>query len=161
MTRKHKIALLCFALTNPIFVGLVYLFSPRFLPYHQAAIGTPWEQLAPELQTLLLALLRAVGAGGLSSGIAMAVLVFRLFWRGDAWARRPLLIVGLAWYVPLLYATLLVRLNTPGNPPWRGTIALLVLLVAGFVLARDVRVRADSDEPQTAARDLGRTEKAP
>lgn len=41
--------------------GAIYLTRSEFMPYHAAAVGQSWGEVAPGFQVLLLAMMRAVG----------------------------------------------------------------------------------------------------
>ena len=70
-------AFVCYALSavGPAVFAIIYLVRPRFMPYHQEAVGLAWEKLDQRLQALLLALMRATGGGVLAASIAMAFLL--------------------------------------------------------------------------------------
>lgn len=140
MRARETTAFLCFLVAGVLggAMGLIYLFSPKFMPYHAAAIGTSWEELAPSYQVLFLALLRAVGGGFLASAIACFILLFIPYRAKAAWARWALLVVGLTVTVPALYATLIVKWGTSASPPWYAATLGIVLIVAGFLLSKPV-----------------------
>lgn len=140
MTTKTKIAFGCYlaATAMAMVTGLVYLFSPQFMPYHAEAIGVNWEDLTPRFQMLFLAFLKGGGAGGLGSGLALGIMLFIPFKRGEAWSRWAILAVGLTGYLPVLYTALMVKLNTPASPPWPLIVVAIALLTAGFFLSSDM-----------------------
>ena len=115
--------------------GVVYLVRPRFMPYHQEALGVPWQQVDPRLQALLLGLMRTAGGGLLASAVAMAIMVFIPLRAGDAWARYSTPMVGLATAVPALYATLLVRNRTRAQTPVLAAAAGVGMIVLAFILS--------------------------
>jgi ABC-type transport system involved in cytochrome c biogenesis permease component len=67
-------------------------------------------------------------------GIVLAVLVAVPFRQGQAWAVWLLPLLGLVFYLPNLYATVRVTLDTPATAPWYGNLAGIVALLAGYVL---------------------------
>jgi hypothetical protein len=115
-------------------LGSIYLFSSQFMPYHAAALGTSWAALEPAEQTLILALMRVSGGGWVAVGIALAVLVAVPFRQGQAWAVWLLPLLGLVFYLPNLYATVRVTLDTPATAPWYGNLGGIVALLAGYAL---------------------------
>ncbi|MBW2646216.1 MAG: hypothetical protein JRE23_08575 [Deltaproteobacteria bacterium] len=137
MTTKTKIAFGCYLLAAAMAIatGLIYLFSPQFMPYHADAIGVNWEDLEPRFQMLFLALLKGGGAGALGSGIALGIMLFVPFRRGHAWSRWAIPVVGLTGYLPVLYVALTIELNTPASPPWPLIAVSITLLIAGFLLS--------------------------
>ncbi len=137
MALRTKLAFVCYLLVL-LFLGafgLLYLFSPKFLPYHAMAIGTTWENLAPAYRILILALMKSAGAGFLGSTIAGLFILFIPFRSGSPWARWAILIIGLAVTSPTLYATLTVKWGTPASPPWIAPLIGMFLVFVGFVLS--------------------------
>ena len=51
--------------------GVIYLVKPKFMSYHQIALQKNWDELGPQFQTLVLALMRAVGGGLIAAAAAM------------------------------------------------------------------------------------------
>jgi hypothetical protein len=140
MRARETIAFLCFLLSCILCaaLGLLYLFSPKFMPYHAIAIGTSWEELTPAYQALFLALIRGVGGGFLASATACFILLFIPYRAKAAWARWALLIVGLLVGVSMLYASLIVMQETPASPPWYAATLGIALTIVGFVLYKPV-----------------------
>lgn len=138
MKARATIAFLCFLLAGITLAafGLVYLLSPKFMPYHADAIGISWEELTPRYQALLLALLKAVGGGFLGSSVAFLTILFIPYRARAAWARWALLGTGVVVGFPALYATLIVKYGTPASPPWYAATLCIVLTVVGFALSK-------------------------
>jgi hypothetical protein len=136
MLNRKTAAGMCYAITAAasLFMGLLYLMSPEFMPYHSAAIGQNWHSVEPGLKVLLLALLRVAGGGFLSLSIVITVLLYWP-WRDDArWAQWLLLLAILAVHGPTLWATLSVTLQTPASAPWAGPATAVAAAIAGFTL---------------------------
>jgi hypothetical protein len=119
-----------------ISLGLVHLFSPKFMSYHQEAIGKGWAELEPRMQILFLALMKGFGGGALGTGLALGMLTLMPIRRGNLWVRWVIPIIGLVFYVPVLYAALIVRWGTQAPTPWRWVLLLIILLIVGFVMSR-------------------------
>ena len=115
--------------------GVVYLLRPRFMPYHQEALGVPWPQVDPRLQALLLGLMRTAGGGLFASAIAIAIMLCVPLRAGEAWPRYAIPIIGLAASGPALHATLLVRRRTGARSPVLAAGAGIGLIVLGFVFS--------------------------
>lgn len=140
MRKKHKIAFGIYLLLSlgSIIFGLVYLFSSQFMPYHQQAIGKNWSELEAPLQILLLALMRGVGCGAIGSGLAIGILTLFPFRGGNRWAVWTIPIICLVLSIPGLYATLAVRLGTPGQAPWGLFAFEIICALVAFILSYDV-----------------------
>ena len=115
--------------------GVVYLARPRFMPYHQEALGMPWDQVDPRLQSLVLGLMRTAGGGLVASAVAIAIMLCIPFRAGEAWPRFSIPIVGFATAGPALYATVLVRRRTGARSPVPAAAAGVGLIVLGIVFS--------------------------
>lgn len=152
MRAREIIAFLCFLVSGILGagMGLFYLFSTRFTPYHAAAIGTSWERLTPSQQVFFIAALKSIGGGFLASATAFLILLFIPYRAKADWARWALLVVGLMVSVPALYAALIIRWGTPASFPWYGIALGIVLILAGFLLYKPVAPAAVSQESREA-----------
>jgi hypothetical protein len=112
--------------------GVIYLTRPRYLPYHRSALGKEWEELEPEMRTLILALMRAVGGGSMAAGFGIAFLQFQFNREQESWIALCILIMGLLLAFGSLYAMFLVRFRTKGRPPVWIVSILLVMMIAGY-----------------------------
>lgn len=112
--------------------GIIYLVRPKFMDYHKKAVQKEWGDLAPEIQTLILALMRTVGGGFISVALVLMILQTEFNKSQDHGLALAILIVGLVLNFCTLYATILVRTKTKGRPPTYLTILLLVMLVLGY-----------------------------
>jgi hypothetical protein len=124
--------------------GLVYLVSPKFMPYHETAIGIGWDSLTFVYQVLILAFMKAVGAGSLGLGLTLLILLFIPFKRGEPWANWVIPLIGLIWHIPTLYAVLMVKFNTPSSPPWQVIAIGIILQMAGLVLTVSAASKAEA-----------------
>jgi hypothetical protein len=115
--------------------GVIYLARPRFMPYHQQALGMPWNQVDPRLQALLIGLMRTAGGGLFASAVSIVIMLWIPFRAGEAWPRFSIPIVGLATAAPALYATILVRKRTGAHSPVSAAAAGVGLIVLGAVLS--------------------------
>jgi len=136
MKTRHKIALVLYVLVSfaSLALGLTYFLLDHFLPYHEPAVGLPWDQLDARLQTLLLALMEVAGGGWLALFVLTMALIMVPFRRGERWARVMIPIGILTFYLPTLHATLKVLQHTPSVPPWYGAAAACAAAVIGFFL---------------------------
>ena len=137
MHNRLRVALACYALSlvAPLSFGLIYLFRPEFLPYHAAAIGQAWHEVQPEVQVLVLALMRVVGASNLAIAFIGMVVLMVPFRRGALWARWAFPVMELIAASGSLYATWYVQYHTGAPTPWRLVLAAVGLVVAGFIIS--------------------------
>ena len=115
--------------------GWTYLSSSEFMAYHAAAAGTDWKDLAPGLQALGLTALRLVGAGSLALGLALGVILWGPYRRGERWAVWAVSVLGSGYGLALAVAACSVASATPGDPPWRAAGVLPLLFLMGGILS--------------------------
>jgi hypothetical protein len=137
MSALRVVAAMCYA-TNAFFLivlGVRYLRSSEFLPYHGAALGRDWNHLDPRLQLLLLAMLRNMGGGFLALGLSTLALLVFPFREGAAWATYILPLSLLVAAIPSLVATRSVALATGAPVPERQVWIAIGFILLGFVLS--------------------------
>jgi hypothetical protein len=130
-------AFACYALFSlcAIAMGIAYLSRSRFMPYHEEALGRPWQELDPRLQALLLALMRAAGGGLVVGGVGTAILLLIPFRAGDGWSLWAIPLIGLLTVLPTLRATILVRSRTGAHAPVWASLAGIGLIALGLILS--------------------------
>ena len=111
-----------------ILFGLVYLSSPRIMPYHERFLGKTFEKLDPKMATLGVATMKVVGALALSMGIGFVLMIRFQFSRGDRYAWWIILVMSLLALVPIAVITFFIGgVHSPG---WSIVISILVMSVA-------------------------------
>ena len=73
--RKLSLALFALLGVSLIVGGVLYLVTDRFMPYHGEALQSDWDALEPNLQALILGLIKGLGAGSLVAGVATLYMV--------------------------------------------------------------------------------------
>ena len=115
-----------------IVLGIIYLFNPQFMPYHRQAIALQWEEVPFAFQKLILALMRALGGAYLAIGITICLLQIHVNKTQNKLAVIILFISGIVVTISSLYASLVVRINTPGKAPYYLALLGGTLLIAGL-----------------------------
>ena len=116
--------------------GVMYLIKNSFMPYHSQAVSLPWTEIDADFQFLILALIRAVSGGFIVTAIVITWLQFEFVRTRKHWISLLILITGCSMGLASLYATLIIRSHTPGNPPTVLNALLLCLLVIGYIFNR-------------------------
>lgn len=137
MNRLMKVAFGCHLVVALvlIWVGLVYLFRPDFMPYHADAVERSWGEVEPAFQTLTLALMRVVGGGFIAAAIAIVGLLWIPYRRGEKWSLWAIAAVGICVWASALYASISVTKDTPATGPWSTALFCIVLLLVGLGLS--------------------------
>jgi hypothetical protein len=138
MGPRTKIAFACYLVAIAALGawGGVFLLRTGFLPYHVVAVGMPWSQVPPEFQVLVLTLYKLIGAAWVVVALALLVLLLGPFRQGARWARLAIPALILAHGVGVMHGMAYITMNSPAHPPWKFTIAVMVLTLAGFLVAR-------------------------
>jgi len=119
-----------------LIMGSTFLTTTEFFPYHAAASGLEWGDLAPGLQSVILALLRVGGAGWLAGAIALIVLLAVPFARRDeAWSYVAIPVISLTFWGITLATTLRVAMTTPATPPWKGSLFCVCITLLSALLS--------------------------
>jgi len=132
--RKIALGLIAAAALISIASGLRFLLADEYLTYHAVITGKSWSLLDVGLQTLILAMMKAMGAGYIASGIATLWLLLPIG-RDASWGRWAVLTVMLANWVPVLYVATWARTVVPSaQTPVAGTAGILALTLVGVAL---------------------------
>ncbi|KGY14211.1 hypothetical protein NM22_01775 [Vibrio tubiashii] len=118
-----------------IATGVTYLTAPTLMPYHLDAMQSTWNGLSTGIQTMSINFMKSVSAGFLSSGLAVLVLLFLPFRRGEQWAAYAILALIYTQVGIISSRTYDVAVNTAANPPLLPLVLVLVAATVGFVLA--------------------------
>ena len=106
-----------------------------YLPYHAVVAGKSFTELDPGVQAIILGMLKIIGGGFATLGIALLWLCLALH-EGQRWAPWTILTISASALVPMLYVAITLRTFRPGAPtPVRPTLAMMVLIVIGVGLS--------------------------
>lgn len=133
LLKLQKTALLLFAVggVNHIAFGLIYLTAAEFMPYHSQALSIDWVDLDTNYQTLLLALIKMCGAGGLAAGIVNLAFVVYFFRRRMSALIWILPLTSMIFQSAMNYSVYIVETTTPGHPP----LMIVSIATVGFIVA--------------------------
>jgi hypothetical protein len=128
---KLPLIFLSLAALLSIFFGVRYLLTREFMPYHAVVAGKSWSELELGVQTIILGMLRIVGGGFATFGLALLWLLLPLN-RGESWAPWAALTITATTLVPTLYVTIMLRRYEPkAKTPIVPTLIALALVLAG------------------------------
>ncbi len=129
MNTKLKIAsnMLYISVALLLFIGIVYSFTPKIMPYHEKIIGMSHEQLDPKIADAALGFMRAIGILSISFGITLTMLIKGFFSKGNALAWWIILSVCLSNSIPITLYSLSVSLESPW---WLFGINAIIVIIA-------------------------------
>jgi hypothetical protein len=132
---KLPIIFLLLAALLSIFFGVRYLRTKEFMPYHAVVAGKSWSELELGVQTIILGMLKIVGGGLTTYGLALIWLLLPLN-RGESWAPWAALTITATSILPTLYVTITLRRFEPkAKTPVVPTLIALALALAGVATA--------------------------
>jgi len=137
MKATFLVAFVCYSLCilGTAALAVIYLVRPKFMPYHEEAVGLSWQQLDQRMQVLLLSLMRAVAGGMLGGCVSIAFLLIIPFRAGASWAYYAIPLIGLVTGLPSLYGMVLVRSRTKAHTPIAVSAACIGLIVIGIIFS--------------------------
>jgi len=118
-----------------IAIGLRYVRSKEFQPYHAVALGRDWNSLDPALQVLLLTFTRGIGALLIAIAIGTLALLIFPFREGATWANYALPLPLLLSALTALWGTRSVARATGAPTPVNQAWVTIGLTVIAFLLS--------------------------
>jgi hypothetical protein len=115
-------------------MGVIYLTRSSFMSYHGVALSLTWKDTDPMVRVLIIALMRGVSGGLIASSVTIMFLQYKFTRLKLKWIPWLIMLIGMILCSTILYAMLMVKLNTPGNPPLGLTLIGTILLITGFLL---------------------------
>ncbi len=132
--------------TALILFGVLYVSAGRIMPYHQAVLGGDWTQLRPELQLLLLSMIRAAGTGFFLTGLGALLLLLTSENTNVKKHAAPLLLVLGDGTLTFITGNLAFRSGVA--TPWPLCAAGTALVIFAYVLSS----RGSNGRTQNAAK---------
>ena len=131
---KNKIASIMLYITSAgvIIFGLVYLFTPEIMPYHERYLGITHEELSPKIAALFLYMLKGAASMALSIGITLFMLVRWYFCKGDKFISVIIFVMMILALLPLLFITLSIGLYTP----WWLVSIIIIMVITAIIINR-------------------------
>ncbi len=141
MKGKHKIGFGIYLLVAimTIAMGLIYFFSNEMMPYHKQAIGKNWAELDRGIQIIILGLMKAVGAGELTVGFIVLILLLIPFRRGESWVNWAIFLGGIIFSGLGFFITFKAHLATNASTPWYFMLLFMALILLGFLFSLGMR----------------------
>lgn len=122
--------------------GLIYLLKSRFMPYHSVAVSQEWHELSAGVQFVIIALMRVAGGGYLVAALCIVILQRKYCHKTIRWIPDLILAIGLIIGTISIYATLIVRSNTDGEPPTILAVIGVIFIIAAYVFNRITDVKS-------------------
>jgi hypothetical protein len=115
-------------------LGLAYLTTNEFMPYHSQAIETDWRALNSNYQGLYLGFLKGLGSGAFIVGATVASMATSSIRHSIEPYKFLLPWVCNGYLILLSYAIYTVYTKTAGEPPLLGTLVLTLAAAIATLL---------------------------
>lgn len=125
-------ALYYLASLGTIFMAARYLFGSLPTQYHRDIVEKSGAEMTEILETILMSHGRALGAALLASGVSIYLFADMIEPGSDFIIRLRPVLVGLIIGMPITVYTRQLEEKTGVKTPWRVSLVLLAVLLAGF-----------------------------
>lgn len=121
------------SLTLVLTFAMIYIFRSSFMPYHRDAVQCQWHEIAPRMQKLLLALMKALGMAWLS-WVFFCVYLLIILLSGPVilWQLAIFQIIYLLSAIAPVFVAIRLRMQTGAKTPLAAGVMAAVLSVVGF-----------------------------
>ncbi len=130
-----SIALYYLAALGTIFMAARYLFGTLPTPYHQEIMRRSEGEMPQIVDTILQSHGRALGAALLASGVSIYLFADMIQADSSIIIRLRPVLVGLIIGTPITVYTRRLEQQTGVQAPWRVSLVLLAVLLAGFLIS--------------------------
>jgi intracellular septation protein A len=111
------------------------LFAKRLLPFHENAIGVPFDKMEPSLQTVLLILVNSIGLGFLSTGILLVFSPCYLLFKVSNFIKIEIPLVCAVFCLGLFIVNFRLYKKTGVAAPWKGSLLATIAIVVGIIIS--------------------------
>ena len=131
-------AVVCNCLAAVLFMlgAAKYGRGPVPLTYHKLMLEKEGSQLTPHQEMILRAVYRALGGAMLAVGLFIVALSLGPIRSGELWAEVAVVLAGAAFLSGSYLTPRRIEEATGIQTPWRLSLLMAGLLVAGFVFAQ-------------------------
>ena len=129
-----QLVLLSMAALISIFFGIRYFLAKEFMPYHAVVAGKSWSEFEAGVQTIILGMLKIIGGGFATYGLALLWLLLPLSAK-QPWAGWAALTITASSLLPTLYVTIALRRFAPSarTPVVPASVVLALALVGAGI----------------------------
>lgn len=110
-------------------------FSRKFLPFHEAAYGKPWEEVEKNLQPVILSLLKVSGLGFLIVGFLLLIFSFYNYFRPHLFLKYTIPLIALCFCTGLFIINLNLFKKTKAKTPWKNSLYSMIAIIIGIFIS--------------------------
>jgi hypothetical protein len=114
--------------------ALKFIFAKSFFPYHEQAVGMPWEEIDPRLQYMILVLMKVIGVCLTAISLFILFATIQLYYKKEFYL-SVMIISGITIvFSGLFIITYMVYRKTRAKTPWIAAIIWLLANMFTFIL---------------------------
>ncbi len=125
-----------------LFVGVISLvmafkslFSTKFLPFHEKAAGTLWDEIENPLKLVILSLLRLAGMGFLILSVLLLVCPLVNHFNPNTSYKYLIPVIALIFCMGLFANNYYLHKKTKSDTPWKGSLYAMFVIIAGIIIS--------------------------
>ena len=111
------------------------LLSKKFIPFHEAAAGKPWDQVDRPLQFVIIALMRVSGLGFLVVALLLMVFPTVNYFKPDPFVRFAIPSITFLYCAGLFLANYYLYKQSKTSTPWKGALLAMVIIIIGIAIS--------------------------
>ena len=111
------------------------LRARKFLPFHEAAAGEPWDAIDNGIQAVIMTLLRLSGLRFLIVGLQLLVVSVVSNWDQDLVVTLALPLLSLLFCVGLCVINYQLHSRTSAQTPWKGSLYVAIVIAVALALS--------------------------
>jgi len=111
------------------------LFAAKFLPFHEKASVTPWNEIDNQLKAVILSLLRLSGMGFLITALLMLVFPIVNYFNPNTFSKYAIPVMALIYCSGLFAINYRLYNKTKAKTPWKGSLYALLIILLGIIIS--------------------------
>ncbi len=111
------------------------LFSQKFLPFHEAAYGKPWDDVEKNLQYVLITLLRISGLGFLIVALLLLTSAVVNYFEPNIYLKYVIPFIALIFCTGLFIFNFILFKKTKAKTPWKNSLYVMVVIIICIIIS--------------------------
>ena len=111
------------------------LFSQKFLPFHEAAYGKPWDDVEKNLQYVLIALLKISGLGFLIVALLLLTSPIFNYFKPNIYLKYVIPLITLLFCTGLFIFNFILFKKTKAKTPWKNSLYIMAVIIICLIIS--------------------------
>lgn len=118
-----------------LFMAYKSLFSKKYLPFHEEAVGKSWDIIDKPLRYVILTILRISGLGFLVIGLLLTIFPIVYYSKPDMFVKYSIPIIAFIYCFGLFIFNYYLHKRTKSNTPWVGSIIVMFIILIAIAIS--------------------------